>query len=63
MTPKEYKKLLEGHDWFFRYIDNDVTYQKGVQKEKVLKEEASKDEVLNKLYQEEFNKNFPKSIF
>lgn len=58
MTIKEYKKLLESHNWYYSQSDVSKTFEKGLQNERKLKALFKENPKFETLYKEKFNSIF-----
>ena len=52
MTETEYQKLLDSHDWWYRYADDPAAYERGMAHNLLLARIAESDERLKALYEE-----------
>lgn len=52
LTLREYKKLLENHDWYYGMADDHRVYQAGQDAELKLKELAKLDKAFEKAYKD-----------
>ncbi len=57
MSKKEYKELLDNHDWTYMFSDDSRKYTEGKKNEEYLKKLA-KDNDLQEMYDQKLKENF-----
>jgi hypothetical protein len=52
MKIKDFKKMLDEFDWYYRQSDDNRVYDRGYNQERAIKEAMKDNEKLTKLYNE-----------